>query len=302
MSKLWLNGSLLDADVARISPSDLGLLHAAGAFTTLRARRGEAWQLDRHLRRLRDTCTALSIPLSYTDDDLRSAIADVLHANSLASARLRLTVTRGTTRDDPERGLIVEPTVLLTAQELQPYPRELYERGMTVLLLDDWKLNPFDPHAGHKTLNYFPRLSAMQRAREHGAQEAIWFNTYNQAQSGSLSNLLLVRDGAIVTPPAQAELDADAALRERTKCPRSNVLPGTTRAALLDLARDLRIVDRIEPVDINALLEAQEVLLCNSIMLLMPVVRIERHEVGTGKPGPIFQKLSEALRAEADSR
>jgi branched-chain amino acid aminotransferase len=300
MPKLWLNGSLLDADAARISPSDLGLLHAAGAFTTMRARRGEVWQLDRHLRRLRDTCSALSIPLSYTDDDLRTATSELLRANSLESARLRLTVTRGTTREDPDHGLIVEPTVLLTAQELQPYPRVLYERGMTVLLLDDWKLNPFDPQAGHKTLDYSSRFAAMQRARECGAQEAIWFNTSNLAQSGSLANLLLVKDGAIVTPPTQAELDADAALRERTRCPRSNVLPGTTRAALLELARDLQIDVRIEPVDVNVLLEAQEVLLSNSIMLLMPVSRIERHEVGNGKPGPVFHRLNAALRAHAD--
>lgn len=300
MSRLWLNGSLLDADAARISPNDLGLLHGAGVFTTLRARRGEPWQFDRHVARVRDSCGALSIPLTYRDDDLLAAARDLLRANALESARMRLTVTRGVAREDPEHGMVVEPTVLFTTQPLQPYPRELYERGMTVVLLDQWKLNPHDPQAGHKTLDYFSRFAALQFAREHTAQEAIWFNIHNYAQSASLANLLVVKDGALITPPTQAELDADAALRERVRYPRSSVLPGTTRAAVLETARSLGIETRLAAIDVNELLDADEVWLSNSIMLLMPVTRIERHEVGNGKPGPVFKRLDEALRTQAD--
>lgn len=300
MGTLWLNGSLLDAQSARIHPGDLGLLHAAGVFTTLRARRGEPWQFERHVARLRASCDALSIPLTYSDDDLLAAARQLLRDNALDAARMRLTVTRGVTRDDPQHGLVVEPTVLLTAQPLQPYPRELYDRGMTVVLLDQWKLNPHDPQAGHKTLDYLSRFAALQFARVHAAQEALWFNIHNYAQSASLANLLIVKESVLLTPPTQAELDADQALRERVPYPRANVLPGTTRAALLELARGLGIETRLAPVDVSDLLAADEVMLSNSIMLLMPVTRIERHAVGTAKPGPIFQRLDEALRAQAE--
>ena len=77
--------------------------------------------------------------------------------NELTDARLRLTVTRGSAHTDPIHGSLLRPTVLLTAAALEPYPADFYQRGMTVIVLDAQKLNPYDVQAGHKTLNYFSR-------------------------------------------------------------------------------------------------------------------------------------------------
>src|SRR5678815_4226425 len=105
---------------------------------------GRVFQVERHLRRLRDSCEALFIPLQYKDEALRSAADELLRRNELSDARLRLTVTRGAARQDPLHGLRLEPNVFLTAAVLEPYPSEYYERGLTAILLDEQKLNPYD--------------------------------------------------------------------------------------------------------------------------------------------------------------
>jgi branched-chain amino acid aminotransferase len=295
MATVWLNDKFIDESTASLSIRDTGLLHAAGVFTTMRAYDGAVFRLDQHLNRLRESCQAFSIPLSYMDEKLRSAINELLQANKRVNARLRMTVTGGTTSDDPVHGMRLNPNCFLTAAELQEYPRELYEHGMTVALLDAQKLNPFDIQAGHKTLNYFSRMSALRWARQAGAGEALWFNIYNYLQSGSISNVFIVKDGQLITPPTQAEINANANLREKLPYARSNVLPGITRGAILELAQTINLPIERTSINVEQLLDADEIFLSNSIMNVMPIARVERSIVGNDRPGPITTQLGEVL-------
>jgi branched-chain amino acid aminotransferase len=293
MPTVWLNNEFLDEEHASVSLRDTGLLHAAGVFTTMRSYGGRVFRLDLHLARLRRSCEALFIPLQYKDDALTDAAHELLKRNSLGDARLRLTVTRGVAQQDPLHGLNLSPTTFITATDLQPYPREYYERGLTVILLDDQKLNPYDLQAGHKTLNYFSRLAALRSANQRGAGEALWFNVHNYLQSGSISNVFLVKDGALLTPPSPLDLLIPE-IGARVVYPRSATLPGVTRQLVIELATAAGIETRIEAIDVNRVLEADEVFLTNSIMGVMPVCRIERKPIGNDKPGPITLRLSEA--------
>jgi branched-subunit amino acid aminotransferase/4-amino-4-deoxychorismate lyase len=160
---------------------------------------------------------------------------------------------------------------------------------MTVILLDEQKLNPYDVAAGHKTLNYFSRLAGLREANRRGAGEALWFDVHNSLQSGSISNVFLVKDNVLITPPTRWEM-RDAA---------SAVLPGVTRGAIFDLAKEAGIDVKLERIDVDRLLEADEVFLTNSIMQLMPVCRIERKAIGDDKPGPLTRKLMTDYAAAA---
>ncbi len=217
MPTVWLNGEFIDESTATVSIRDTGLLHAAGAFTTMRSTgrsaNGKVFRLDQHLRRLRQSCEALFIPLQFDDETLTAAVAELLKRDELPDARLRLTVTRGMAKDDPVHGLRLEPNVFLTAGPFEPYPQEFYQRGMTVIALDEQKLNPYDVQAGHKTLNYFSRLNALRAANQRRAGEALWFNVHNYLQSGSISNVFLVKDGKLITPPTQQEMQ-EATVRD----------------------------------------------------------------------------------------
>jgi branched-chain amino acid aminotransferase len=296
MPSVWLNGSLLDESDAAISLRDTGLLHGAGVFTTMRSTAGRVFRFGAHLARVRASCEALFIPLKYNDAQLTDAVNSLLTANKFAEARLRLTITRGSAVQDPLHGLRVEPNVFITAAQLEEYPAEFYQRGLTVMLLDEQKLNPYDLQAGHKTLNYLSRLAALREANRRGAGEALWFNVHNYLESGSISNVFLVKDGKLITPPTPIEL-RDPALRDALPYARSAVLPGITRAAVLELSRAAGLDVRLMAINVTTLLEADEVFLTNSIMRIMPVCRIERSAVGNEKPGPITLDLTERLKS-----
>jgi branched-chain amino acid aminotransferase len=289
MSYVWLNDQFVDEESASVSLRDTGLLHAAGVFTTMRADGGRVFRLEQHLKRLRDSCEALFIPLQYDDAALSAAVAELLKRNELADARLRLTVTRGVAQQDPLHGLHLRPTAFLTAAPLEPYPAEFYAKGLTVVLLDEQKLNPYDMQAGHKTLNYFSRLAGLREANRRGAGESLWFDVHNHLQSGSISNVFIVKAGALITPPTKFEVRESA----------SAVLPGITRGVVMEIAREERIDVRLERIDVNQLLDADEVFVTNSIMQVMPVCRIERKPIGDDKPGSITNRLAEAHRRQA---
>lgn len=297
MSFVWINGRFEDEEEARVSVRDAGLLHGAGVFTTMRAIAGRVFRLSQHLARLRESCDVLFIPLPHKDEAITAAIDELLAKNGLSHARLRLTVTRGQTSEHPLHGLHVAPTVFLTAAPFEPYPDEYYARGMTVVVLDEDKLNPYDIQAGHKTLDYFSRLSALRRATKQGAGEALWFNVHNYLQSGSISNVFIVKDQTVLTPPTRKDL-LDPAVAASVPYPRSAVLPGITRQAVIELAAAQGISVKTAAIDINQLLDVDEVFLTNSIMAVMPVCRIERRAIGEEKPGPVTARLSEAMREE----
>ena len=297
MPSVWLNGEFLDETDAHVSLRDTGLLHGAGVFTTMRARAGRVFMLDRHLRRLRDSSEALFVPLQHPDHALAAAAEELLLRNGLtdSDARLRLTVTRGAATQDPLHGLRLDPTTFLTATAMEPYPAEFYERGMTVILLDEQKLNPYDLQAGHKTLNYLSRFAALREANRRRAGEALWFDLHNYLQSGSISNVFVVKDGAIVTPPTPEDL-RDRAVADAVPYPKSTVLPGVTRSVVLDLAREANVGVRLAAMNVNELLDADELFLTNSAMGVMPVCRIERKAVGDDRPGPVTSELARRLQ------
>lgn len=290
MPTVWINGQFAEESEASVSIKDVGLLHAAGAFTTMRSYGGKILAIDRHLTRLRETCQTLFIPLTVSDAALTTAAHELLARNQLPDARIRLTATRGTVRQDPIHGTAMSPNCFLTAAEFEPYPDVLYQRGMTVVLIDEQKLNPYDSQAGHKTLNYLSRLLALRSANERSANEGLWFNVHNFLQSGCVSNVFLVKNGELITPPTTAELRESAA-----PYPRSNVLPGITRSIVIELARQAGINVRLAAIDVNELLETDEIFLTNCAMQVMPVCRIERRSIGDERPGRITALLAAAF-------
>ena len=301
MPNVWFNGHLIDEDDARVSIRDFGLLHAAGVFTTMRATAAGVIRIGDHLARLRNSCDALGIPLPYADEELADAATDLLRDEKLVDARLRLTVTRGEQQTLPTQEVGLKPNVFLTATAFEPYPKALYDAGMTVLAYEDLKLNPYDLQAGHKTLNYLSRFAALREATRRGANETLLFNVHNYLQSGAISNVFVVRGGTVLTPPTNEEL-RDEAVRKTTPYSKSNVLPGIARLAVLEAAALDSIKVERRALSVNDVLEADEVFLTNSVMGVMPVCRVERKAIGNEKPGPITTRLAATITQESQPR
>jgi branched-subunit amino acid aminotransferase/4-amino-4-deoxychorismate lyase len=286
-----VNGQLLPYDSATIAPADAGLLHGAGLFETMRAKNKKIFRIRQHLERLARSAQALGIAFALGESQLAEMTEELLDANALADARLRLTLTRGdlhaATADNPTPPV----TLILSAAEFQPYPPALYEKGMTVII-SRFKQNPENPLTGHKSTSYFDRLLALRDAQQTinptgggggGAGEALWFTANNNyLAEGSISNIFLVdKNGLLSTPP----------LTIPDKTNQRLCLPGITRQTVLELATTQNILPHERLLTIEDLLTAKEVFLTNAIMGLMPVTQIEKHTVNNSKIGDVTRQL-----------
>jgi branched-chain amino acid aminotransferase len=283
---IHVNGQLIPYDEAHITAGDAGILHGAGLFETMRAKAGNVVRLREHLARLVRSAETLSIPFSLGEVQLKEMIADLLEANSLTDARLRLTITRGDLHAATPQDPTPPVTFILSAAAFQPYPASLYEKGMTVVLSPS-KQNPENPLTGHKSTSYFDRLLALREAQKLQAGEALWFTAHsNYLAEGSISNVFLVdKEGLLCTPPLTVPEKTNQRL----------CLPGITRQAVLDAAAAQNILPHERMLTVNDLLSAREVFVTNAIMGVMPVTHIEKHVVGEGRPGQITTQLAQAI-------
>ena len=273
MEKVFLNDKIINATDARVPVTDSGFLYGMGLFETLRCTNGKVFAIEDHLERLFNSAQELSINNPYEKGYITDAINQTLAANNLTDARLRLTLTNGAMFDTEQPG----PTLLITATDLVPYPPEFYQKGVTVVLTD-YRQNAYDALTVHKTTNYFSRLLELNRAHQKKAAEALWFTTENHLAEGCVSNVFLVKDSVVYTPPIDTP-----------------VLPGIMRKTVLEVAQKGSVELIEKGLVISDLLSADEVFLTNIIMTILPVVGIEAHTVGDGKPGEITEKLMNYL-------
>jgi len=270
VEKVFLNDKLVDTDKASVSVTDSGFLYGAGLFETMRSYNGVVFSLKDHLDRLFFSAGALSINNTYNREYITGAIYKVLKANKLTNARLRLTLTGGPMSESEEKR---RPTLLIAATKLQPYPPEYYKNGVLVVL-SPFRQNTAEPIYGHKTTSYFSRMIALQLAHQKRAAEALWFTVDNRLAEGCISNVFLVKDSVLYTPPIETPVLAGVA--------RKTVCETALKNSIKFIEKDLYISD---------LLDADEIFLTNVIMQIMPISRVEKHTVGNGKPGPLTKKL-----------
>ena len=224
MTDVWLNGEFVAIDEAKVSAFDAGFQHGVGVFETMRAAGGRVIDLDLHLSRMAASVKALGLSERMQVEPLADAVTQALHRNEKEDARIRVTVTGGDLNMLHGQSSSHDPTILVTVQPPTDYPDQLFEKGVTVAIAEG-RANPADPFAGHKTVWYWPRLRELQIAATKGASEALWFTTRNNLASGSVSNVMIVHEGVLVTPLARGE-EAQGAVP-------SAVMPGIVRGNVI---------------------------------------------------------------------
>ena len=306
MPTVLVNGEFVAAGDARVSAFDAGLQHAVGLFETMTAvmSGGEARVigLDEHLARLAMSAKDLGLARELNLAALEEAVVATVERDGSPRQRVRLTVTGGDLNLLSGAGAEnAGPTVLVVSQPAVNYPTEMYDNGISVVVAD-FRSNPLDEGEGHKTLNYWTRLRELQKAAAKRAGEALVFSVTNHLCGGCVSNLVLVKDGQVITPLARGEESEGAS----TTGPggvrlRSPVLPGITRSHVLDWASGsgLSITKRL--VSIDDLLKADEVVVTNSGFGILPVTRLEREPVGKGAVGPISRQWIANWREQVDA-
>ena len=265
-----LNGRLVAADEAVVKVSDAGFLHGASSFTTMRAHNGVVFRLASHLSRLLGTVELLGLRTDATPETLTAAVSELLSANALCDARVRITLTPGSIAGG-------DPTVVITADALPEYPARWYTEGILVSIAE-LRQSPGDIACGRKTGCYFPRILAMRTAAAREAQEALWFTPAGHLAEGCFCNVFLLSGAELLTPP----LDTP-------------VLDGILRGVVMELCQTLNIkCGDTRPLGGRDLLDADEVFLTSSCNGIRPVVRVEDHVIAGGKVGAITAQIMKA--------
>jgi branched-chain amino acid aminotransferase len=275
---IYLNGDLIPGSQAKLSPFNFGFLYGYGLFETMRSYGGSIFRLDRHLARLHHAAETLGIADELTAFDLEKACHDVLKANDLTEARLRLTVTAGEGDIIPNPDTCSGITVFIVARKLVSPPAENYARGYTAIL-STYRRNSRSPLSRLKSTSYLENVLARQEARAAGVDEVVMLNEKGFLAEGGTTNIFLLSCQMLITPSIE-----------------SGALPGITREAVLELAKSMGIMTVVKQVELGELLTAAEALLTNSIIEIMPLTRLDNKPIGSGKPGPVTQQLMSSYR------
>jgi branched-chain amino acid aminotransferase len=274
--KVWLNGQLVERQEAKISVFDHGLLYGDGVFEGIRSYAGKVFRLEAHLRRLFDSANGIRLTIPMTPREMADAILATLAANGLKDSYIRVVVTRGegTLGLDPNR--CSNPQVFIITDKIALYPQELYENGLEIVTAATMRNHPNAVNPRLKSLNYLNNILAKIEAIDAGVLEAVMLNHLGYVAECTGDNVFVVRDGRLLTPPIAA-----------------GILEGITRDEIIDIARESKIQVREENLTRQDLYVADECFLTGTAAEVIPVVRIDRRTIGTGKPGPVTNRLAE---------
>lgn len=276
-SLVYLNGNYMDFSEARVSVEDRGFQFGEGVYEVVRCYRGGPFRLGQHLKRLAASAQAIRLNLPHTVEKLGSIAEQLLQKSGLQEASLYIQVTSGAAPRAHYLPVDPEPTLVMTVRDIGPLPDRA--AGVTVITVPDdrWL------HCNVKSTNLLPNTLAKRRARESGAFEAIFVGPEAAVHEGSSSNIFAVSQKALMTPDLS-----------------HNILPGITRAIVLETARDLGYRVEERKITLEELYRAEEVFITSTVMELIPVLEVDRSKIGTGMPGPVWRELYQAYKQRVE--
>ena len=278
--KVWMNGELVDQADAKLTVFDHGLLYGDGVFEGIRSYNGKIFQCSAHMDRLFASAEAIRLQLPWTKQEIVDAMYQTMKANGVRDGYIRLVATRGPGTLGLDAHLCHDPMVFIIADQVALYPKELYETGMAVIIAKTQRTSATMLPPWAKSLNYLNNIMAKIEAVDAGVAEALMLNAAGDVSEATGDNIFIVREGMVVTPP-----------------PEAGILIGVTRNVVMDLCGKLEIPLREERISVEGLLAADECFLTGTAAEVIAVTKVDEHPIGTGKPGPVTQRLLEAFRA-----
>jgi branched-chain amino acid aminotransferase len=286
-----IDGVLTGPDAARVSVYDRGFLFGDAVFEVLRTYGGALFAYDEHFARLGRSAARVFIEVPVDAATLRGEIERAVAA---ARSRLeplgpghdesnvRIILTRGSGPVTLDPGTASRPLRAVLVEPIAPPVREVYAAGVAAVTVHTQRSTDGTDAAGAKVTNYLEALLAVREARTRGAQEALIVDGRGEVVEGATSNVFVVKDGRLATPPVDA-----------------GILAGITRAYILEVAAAAGLVVDERRLRPESLYEADEVFVTSSIRELVPLVRVDGRTIGTGTPGPIARTLHRAFRVVA---
>lgn len=279
MAAIYLNGKIVDRAEAVVSVYDHGFLYGDGVFEGIRVYNGKIFKHREHIQRLYESARAIMLDIPMPPDALMQAVEQTVRAFGKPDGYIRLVISRGAGNlgIDPRK---CEPQVIIIVDDIQLYPKELYESGLEIITAATIRNhnNALNPRI--KSLNYLNNILAKLEAIRAGCLEAIMLNTKGEVAECTADNIFLVKNGVLKTPP-----------------PDAGILLGITRNTILELAQAQGIPTlecNLTRLDVYT---ADECFLTGTGAEVIPVVKVDARPIGSGKPGPITRQLRERYQA-----
>ena len=273
--EVWVNGRIVPRADAAVSVEDRGFQFGDGLYEVIRAYRGRLFRMDSHMRRLTSGAAFLELGLTPAHvDEIRKVSDQLVQRAALDDAAVIMFVTRGAASRShaPPEGMT--PTIVVYVRPATTPAPELLRDGIAAITVTDSRWG----HVNVKSLALQPNVLAKRRALRAGAAEAIFIRD-GHVTDCTASNPFFVVRGQVRTPPES-----------------NYILSGITREATIELCRQ----EGIECAEVGVLdtdlLRVDEAFLTGTSDEITPVVRIDAHVIGDGKPGPITQRLAQAFR------
>ncbi|MEN2975235.1 MAG: branched-chain-amino-acid transaminase [Candidatus Caldarchaeales archaeon] len=274
---VYIDGEYFPRSQAKVSVFDHGFLYGDGVFEGIRCYDGVVFKLVEHIDRLYESAKTIMLDISMKKEEMVNAVLETIRRNGLRDAYIRLIATRGVGDLGLDPRKCSRSSIIIIVQPMEPLlGREVREKGVR-LIISSVRRDRVDATSHQaKTLNYLNSILAKIEAINAGVDDAILLDDRGFVSEASAANLFIVKNSVLSTPPQT-----------------SGILPGITRAVVMELAR--KIGYRVEERDItpHELYTANEVFLTGTAAEIVPVIEISKRKIGDGVPGPITKKLIE---------
>lgn len=278
--KVWIDGSLVDQDQARISVFDHGYLYGDGCFEGIRVYGGRIFKLRSHLERLYRSAEKIRLTPKYDIDEIDRAVRETVQVNGLRDAYIRLVFSRGVGTLGLNPFKCPQSGTVIIADAIELYPPKLYESGLEIIVAERPRIpiRCLDPAI--KSLNYLNNILAKVEAIDRGMLEAIMLNTDGYVSECTGDNIFALKDGKLVTPAADA-----------------GMLHGITRKFVIsDVGPACGHAVTEAMLRIEDFMSADEVFLTGTAAEVIGVVKIDEAVIGDGRVGPCTRKLAAEFR------
>ncbi len=274
MSVVYLNGEFQPADQAKVSVFDRGFLFGDGVYEVIPAYNRRLFRLDEHLERLQHSLDEIRLKNPYSTAQWKACLEALIQKNTFSELSVYLQVTRGVAARDHAFPQQVQPTVFAMANEMVPLNPVYYEQGVAAITLNDNRWS----RCHIKAISLLPNILLRQQAVDQDASEAILIRE-NKVTEGAASNVFIVIDGQLITPPKSVHL-----------------LPGITRDLIVELGENNGISVMEKDISLSEIQTADEIWLASSTKEILPVTQLDDKPVGSGQPGDIWRNMSEIYR------
>jgi D-alanine transaminase len=270
----FLDGRFMPIGEVKISPLDRGFLFADAVYEVLPAYGGRPFRFDQHVDRLDRSCREIRMQPPHTRAEWARILTELVQQNGGGDMYLYVHVTRGAENDRNHAiPKSIAPLVFAMAMPLPPVTAEVKAAGVAAITTADLRWKRCDI----KSTSLLGNVLAKTLASDAGATEAILLAD-GELREGSSTSVIVVKDGALHAPPEGPE-----------------ILPGTTRALVFELAARIGAPVNVAPVPEKRLREADEILLAFATRGVLPVTKLDGRPVGAGKPGPVWTALYAAF-------